>query len=584
MIPQDDQEPEVQTFPIAEESRPNEQLIDPLRHTVPLQASTSTASLSRQIVYSLIGIAVVGLLLAVFRLSASAKEENKTDAQPSQSNTMLSVSDAGKLAVQLTTGKVSVELPHEVVRATAIVQFSPDNQIKISPRLQGRVRQVLVHVGDVVHPGQTLVILDSVDAVNALTAQRQAQNRLRLAETALARAQRQYALGTPDVTAAMTSLDQAKAHTLFTKATLENVKAQSKIGGFADKPLTDAEGDAAQAKSDLAQAQKDVDSAQREQDRTSRLVDIGVAARRDLEAAEVTLAKSQATLTAAIEKARIAEKTLDRERKAFQANLYSAQQERQAQSDFVQAQLQEDAAVRALALARAAVRRDLEQAESDYHTAQVDVANATEALTLYSNPKPDGSVTITSPTSGIVTERDVNPGQIVDQSQMTPWQMLTIVNNRSVIVDADVFEKDLSGIHPGIGVKVTSDALPGYLGVSKVTYVAPALDPKTHALKVRTTLDNRDGRLKDGMYVSVALTPDTKDRQVTRTPVIDLSSVVHDSGKDYVYLVQPDGKYLRQEVKLGAARDEGRVAVESGLSGGETIVTRGALYLGSVGN
>ena len=68
-----------------------------------------------------------------------------------------------------------------IVRATGQVNFNADQTVKISPRLPGRIESVFVKVGDPVAAGQTLAILDSVDAANALANARQTENKLRMA-------------------------------------------------------------------------------------------------------------------------------------------------------------------------------------------------------------------------------------------------------------------------------------------------------------------------------------------------------------------------------------------------------------------
>ena len=87
--------------------------------------------------------------------------------------------------------------------------------------------------------------------------------------------------------------------------------------------------------------------------------------------------------------------------------------------------------------------------------------------------------------------------QIVDQSQMTPWQMFTLSNTAVVWVEMDVYEKDIHAVHVGQKLTVTVAALPNRTFTATVRRIAPALDKTTRALKVRAEIANADGLLKD---------------------------------------------------------------------------------------
>src|SRR5262249_42609535 len=104
----------------------------------------------------------------------------------------------------------------------------------------------------------------------------------------------------------------------------------------------------------------------------------------------------------------------------------------------------------------------------------------------------------------------------------------------------------------------------------ELTSVDNAIDSVTRSVKVRATLPNRDGALKTGMFMSVALM--SKDRQSLAIPEI---SVVAEGSKTYVFTVA-EGKAKKTEVTLGA-RERGVVEVVSGLNSGDMVVTDGVL-------
>jgi RND family efflux transporter MFP subunit len=275
--------------------------------------------------------------------------------------------------------------------------------------------------------------------------------------------------------------------------------------------------------------------------------------------------------------------TIAREEKAYKSRLYANQAVRQAETSYEQAVVQERGAATALSMVKASLLHDLKQAEHDYQAANADDKAAHTVLSTYDNPTPEGEVIIHSPATGVITARNINPGQIVDQTGSTPWQMMTIVDSDQVYVDAQIYEKDMIGVRIGERVTATSEALPkNFLAVGAIDYISPGLDPTTHALSVRAQLDNRRGLLKDGMFVSTSVDVSPAS-PFPSTPIVPLTAVVHDGDNDYVFIARGRGKYDRRQVTLGDQRGESNVSITKGLTGDETIVTHGALYLGAGG-
>ncbi len=521
--------------------------------------------------------AMVALVLAIggfLIVRAGRSENNAAGSQATTPNVPITVSEAGRQVVQIQTVPVRMDALQGRVQMTGLVSYPADQTVKISPRLQGRIRQVFVSVGDHVSPGQVLAVLDSVDAATAQATALQSQNKLRLAKITLSRQRQLYRLGTPEVTVAQAALEQAKANALFKKDALEKIQEQARIGGFTQQPLATARTAVVQAQSTLDAATQDQDLARRTHDRSVKLNEIGVAAKQDLEAAENTLAKAQVTTQSDQDQLALAQETLARERRAYKTNLYADQSVRSAQNDYEQALLQQDAGIRALALAKAAILTSYQQAQSDFESAQVDAENSRNSLVILGQPTKDGLLRVTSPVAGVVVERDVNPGQSVDQSQMTPWQMFTISNTNTVWVEGDLYEKDLASITEGQPVLISVDALPSRSFTGVVRHIAPALDPKTRTIKVRAEIANNGGLLKDGMFAEMAITAGRGQA----APTVPLAAVQHDADSDYVYVAQ-GGRYVRRTVSLGAQKG-GYCVVTTGLRPGERVVTQGAIFLG----
>lgn len=107
----------------------------------------------------------------------------------------------------------------------------------------------------------------------------------------------------------------------------------------------------------------------------------------------------------------------------------------------------------------------------------------------------------TAPVSGTVTERNINPGVIVEPNK----DLLKVTDLSSVWVIAQVYENDLAKLRQGSGASVTSDAYPGRVFRGSVAYIDPNIDPQTRTVRASSVeLDNPDRMLKIGMYVNAS--------------------------------------------------------------------------------
>src|SRR5436305_5235903 len=119
---------------------------------------------------------------------------------------------------------------------------------------------------------------------------------------------------------------------------------------------------------------------------------------------------------------------------------------------------------------------------------------------MISTSQISSEVTVPSPSSGTVTGRSVNPGEVIEANK----ELMRVTDLSTVWVVGQVYEKDLATIRVGSGVNISSDAYPGRVFRGRVSYVDPKIDPATRTAQVRIELANPGQVLKIGMYVNVA--------------------------------------------------------------------------------
>jgi Cu(I)/Ag(I) efflux system membrane fusion protein len=139
---------------------------------------------------------------------------------------------------------------------------------------------------------------------------------------------------------------------------------------------------------------------------------------------------------------------------------------------------------------------------------------------ILSKGKTDFTITILSPISGHVFEKNVVEGQEVQEG----FAMFEVADLRTVWVKAQVYELQLGLVHEGQAVEATVEAFPGRSFPGKVEFIQPLLDPATRTVEVWYALDNPGRRLRPGMFATVALktplaeTPDFRSRVAADLP------------------------------------------------------------------
>jgi len=105
------------------------------------------------------------------------------------------------------------------------------------------------------------------------------------------------------------------------------------------------------------------------------------------------------------------------------------------------------------------------------------------------------SYTVKAPISGVITQRDANPGEQTDGRQL-----FTITDTSSVWVDLSVFPADRERVHAG--TPVTIHAATGVQSVESMIDRVNVLAEVNQTVMARAVLDNTDGQFLPGTYVT----------------------------------------------------------------------------------
>jgi membrane fusion protein (multidrug efflux system) len=185
---------------------------------------------------------------------------------------------------------------------------------------------------------------------------------------------------------------------------------------------------------------------------------------------------------------------------------------------------------------------------------------------------------IRAPFDGRISIRQVELGQVVAAGTA----IASLVSVTPIHADFWLPQQALAEAKVGQRVRLRTDTFPDATWDGEITTINPEVDVSTRNVRVRATFPNPDGRLRPGMFANVeVISPETRDALV-----IPATAVIYAPYGDSVFVIEEkkdeagrSSAVARQKfVRLGERRGD-FVAVTSGLSAGETVVSSGAFKL-----
>jgi len=246
-----------------------------------------------------------------------------------------------------------------------------------------------------------------------------------------------------------------------------------------------------------------------------------------------------------------------------------------------EAQLRAAESTAALGQANLARAKDLRESNTN-SPAELDAADAQSkqaAAQADSIRAIIAKKTIRAPFTGRLGLRLVNLGQILKDGE----PIATLQTLDPIFVNFSLPQQRLAQLALGSVVRVRSDVSAGQIFEGKITAISPEVDPVTRNVRVQATLDNKDEKLRAGMFANVEVVLP----EATKVLAIPATAVSYAPYGDSVFVIyekknEQTGKaeqVLRQQfVRLGATRGD-FVAVVEGLKAGDMIVTTGVFKL-----
>ena len=216
-----------------------------------------------------------------------------------------------------------------------------------------------------------------------------------------------------------------------------------------------------------------------------------------------------------------------------------------------------------------ASEKDVEEARSEFKRAGSEVHKAEQVLQINGGDREAG-YRITTPINGFVIEKKVTEHSHLRPDNNDPVFVIADISNVWAMVN--IYESDISHIHQGDSVHLTSLSYPGKVFRGDIEKIYQVLDPETKTMRARINIRNPDLLLKPEMFVSAKVRVVQQHSRVS----IPTRSLIFDNNQYYV-VVKEGSKAHIQPVTV-AEKMGGRAYISEGLSEHDVVVSSRQLY------
>jgi membrane fusion protein (multidrug efflux system) len=180
---------------------------------------------------------------------------------------------------------------------------------------------------------------------------------------------------------------------------------------------------------------------------------------------------------------------------------------------------------------------------------------------------------IIAPFSGWLGIRQVDLGEYLQPgTAIVPLEALAPIH-----ADFALPERYLDQISVGQAVEIEVQAFPGETFTGRISALNPGIDPGTRSLQIRATLENREARLRPGMFAEVRTVLPQRPSVLT----LPQTAITYNPYGDSVFVIQEGESGLhvqRRQIETGAVVN-GRVEILQGLQAGDQVVSAGQVKL-----
>ncbi len=218
-----------------------------------------------------------------------------------------------------------------------------------------------------------------------------------------------------------------------------------------------------------------------------------------------------------------------------------------------------------------ASRKELADAVSEVEVLKAEKVRAEKDMSLYSGNAGKGVFQIRAPASGIITGKNVNPGEQIAGGGPA---LFTISDLHNLWVMVNIYASNVNRVQQGMDVSITTLSYPDDIFKGSLSQISPVFDEEARVLKGRVILPNSDFKLKPGMLTDVTAWKKT-GRQAVAVPT---SAVVFSDNQYYVLVYKDDCRIEARKITV-EVKNEDTSFISEGLEAGEQIISKNQLLV-----
>jgi RND family efflux transporter MFP subunit len=185
---------------------------------------------------------------------------------------------------------------------------------------------------------------------------------------------------------------------------------------------------------------------------------------------------------------------------------------------------------------------------------------------------------VTAPTSGVVSDRRVDPGNVISGGGAGAEVLTTIVSTSPIHFVFDASEAQLlrnqreSGKGGRVQIRLQDEA--DYRWTGNIDFTDNSLDAASGAVRMRAVVANPNGFLKPGMFGKAKV----EGGQAYDALLVPEDAIFADGARKAVNVVNADGSVTLKPVQLGPV-SQGLRVIRSGVRPDEKVIVNGGVRL-----
>lgn len=214
---------------------------------------------------------------------------------------------------------------------------------------------------------------------------------------------------------------------------------------------------------------------------------------------------------------------------------------------------------------------DVTAAESNYEQAVAQLEMVKRVLKINGN-NTQGEYIIKAPISGFIVQKNITNNTAIRADNGN--SLFTISDLKNVWVQANVYESNISKVHLGDEVTITTVSYPDKVFKGKIDKILNVLDPASKVMKVRIILSNTDYALKPQMFTRVVVYSKGNKEALC----LPSNALIFDHSQNYVLIYKGKGiAEIRPVQVLNTLGD--KAYLTNGLNVGEMVVGSNAILI-----